>query len=116
MSYRVKFSAEAKRSLATLPGRYRQRVRRIIEGLSRQPQPAGAKPLRDRPGLYRLRLDGWRIIYQIDENAGYEAGALSITFGAQHPSPCALEKKYFHQTKERGDGQYHRNVQTNEHL
>lgn len=70
MSYRVKLSDEAKRALVSLPGRYRQRARRTIEGLARQPRPAGARALRDRPGRYRLRLNGWRIIYQIDEDAG----------------------------------------------
>ena len=70
MSYRVKFSDEAKRMLAGLPGRYRQRARRAIEGLASQPRPAGAKELRGRPGVYRLYLNGWRIIYQVDEDAG----------------------------------------------
>jgi mRNA-degrading endonuclease RelE of RelBE toxin-antitoxin system len=70
VSYRVRFSDEAKRALADLPGRYRQRARRTIEGLASQPRPAAAKELRGRPGVYRLYLNGWRIIYQIDKDAG----------------------------------------------
>jgi mRNA interferase RelE/StbE len=70
VSYRVRLSNEAKHALASMPGRYRQRARRTIEGLAGQPRPAGAKELRDRPGIYRLHLNGWRIIYQIDEDAG----------------------------------------------
>ena len=70
MSYRVKLSDEAKRALAGLPGRYRQRARRTIEGLARQPRPAGSKELRGRPGVYCLYLNGWRIIYQVDDDAG----------------------------------------------
>ena len=63
MSYQLKYPEEARRSLRALPGRYRQRVRRIIEGLARRPRPASARELRDLPGVYRLRLNGWRIIY-----------------------------------------------------
>lgn len=70
MSCRVRFSDEAKRTLTSLPGRYRQRARRTIEELASEPRPAGAKELRGRPGVYRLYLNGWRIIYQIDEDAG----------------------------------------------
>lgn len=70
MNYRIRFSDEAKRTLATLPGRYRQRARRMIDGLAAKPRPAEAKELRNRPGMYRLWLNGWRIIYRIDDEAG----------------------------------------------
>jgi hypothetical protein len=46
VSYLIRYSDEAKRALATLPGRYRQRARRIIDGLAVKPRPAGAKELR----------------------------------------------------------------------
>lgn len=70
MNYRIRLSDDAKRTLAILPGRYRQRARRMIEGLAVKPRPAGAKELRDWPGIYRLWLNGWRIIYRIDDEAG----------------------------------------------
>jgi mRNA-degrading endonuclease RelE of RelBE toxin-antitoxin system len=28
-----------------------------------------ARELRDRPGYYRIRLNGWRVIYQVDDEA-----------------------------------------------
>ena len=70
MNYWLKYTEEARRSLRSLPGQYRQRAKRVIEGLARRPRPAGARELRDMPGAYRLYLNGWRIIYQIDEDAG----------------------------------------------
>ena len=70
MSYRIKYSDEAKRALTRLPGRYRQRARRVIEMLAKSPRPVGAEPLRDRAGLYRLWLNGWRIIYRVDDDTG----------------------------------------------
>ena len=66
MSYRISYSDEAKRALPHLPVRYRQRARRVIEALARNPRPAGAVELRDLPSVYRIWLNGWRIIYQID--------------------------------------------------
>lgn len=39
----------------------------MIEGLERNPRPAAAKELRDLPNYYRLWLDGWRIIYVVDD-------------------------------------------------
>jgi mRNA interferase RelE/StbE len=50
-----------------MPGHYRQRARRLMESLANNPQPTGAKELRDLPSRYRLRLNGWRIIYHLDE-------------------------------------------------
>ena len=56
-------------SLATLPDRYRQRARRMIDALAAKPRPAEAKELRSRPGMYRLWLNDWRFIYQVDDEA-----------------------------------------------
>ena len=56
--------------LRTLPGFYRQRVKRIVEQLSEEPRPAQAKALRDLEDGWRIRLGSWRIIYQVDEAGG----------------------------------------------
>ena len=68
VNYRISYASEAKRALPHLPGRYRQRARRVIEALAHNPRPVGAVELRDLPGIYRLWLNGWRIIYQIDDD------------------------------------------------
>jgi mRNA-degrading endonuclease RelE of RelBE toxin-antitoxin system len=39
----------------------------MVSDLAPEPKPVAAKELRDRPGYYRIRLDGWRIIYRVDE-------------------------------------------------
>jgi mRNA-degrading endonuclease RelE of RelBE toxin-antitoxin system len=49
-----------------MPGNYRQRVRRLLEDLAKNPIPPGANELRDMPGRFRIRLDGWRVIYKVD--------------------------------------------------
>jgi mRNA interferase RelE/StbE len=66
MRYRIEITETAKREVKRLPGNIRQRVRRIINGLADNPFPRQAKELRNMPGWYRIRLDGWRIIYRVE--------------------------------------------------
>ena len=54
--------------LPRVPGRYRQRARRAIESLAGNPRPAGAEELRGLSGVFRVWLNGWRIIYQVIED------------------------------------------------
>jgi mRNA interferase RelE/StbE len=65
--YRINYTDEARRALRTLPGNYRQRIRRLIEALAENPRPKKAKELRDLPNRYRIRLDRWRVIYRVDD-------------------------------------------------
>ena len=65
MTYRISYSDEARKALRKLPGRYRQRVRRLIEFLARVPRPASAKELRGLPNVFRIWINGWRLIYQV---------------------------------------------------
>jgi mRNA interferase RelE/StbE len=67
VSYRIDYSQQARQDLRNMPARFRNRVRSMIEALSNDPRPARSKELRDLTGLYRLRLEQWRIIYAIDD-------------------------------------------------
>jgi mRNA-degrading endonuclease RelE of RelBE toxin-antitoxin system len=40
----------------------------MIQDLAREARPGDAKELREKSGFYRLRLDGWRIIYRVDDD------------------------------------------------
>ena len=71
MAYRIRYSDEAKRSIASIPGSYRQRIRRTIEGLASDPYSLEAIELeRELVGLFKIRLDRWRIIYTFNEDVG----------------------------------------------
>ena len=71
MPYRIRYSDEAKRSIRDIPGNYRQRVRRTIEGLAGDPRQAEAIELeRELGGLFKIKLDRLRIIYTFNEDAG----------------------------------------------
>ena len=67
--YRLQLERAAKRQLVDLPGNVRQRAARLVKSLADNPRPAGSQELRDLPGVYRYKLNGWRIIYQIDDEA-----------------------------------------------
>lgn len=66
--YQLKIPKPVRRQIEKLPGRYRQQVLRIIGALASNPRPAGAKPLREQEGLYRLALDQYRIVYSIEDD------------------------------------------------
>jgi mRNA interferase RelE/StbE len=66
--YRIRTSTEATRDLRSLPGHIRQRALRTINTLADNPRPAGTKELRGLPGVFRLRLERWRIIYRVDDD------------------------------------------------
>lgn len=61
-----------------LPGHVRQRVRRAIDDLVCEPRPAASRAM-DVTGLdlpigielRRLRMETWRILYAINEEAGW---------------------------------------------
>ena len=55
---RIRIATTADREIRRLPGHVRQRARRAIQEL---------KELREKSGFYRLRLDGWRIVYRVDD-------------------------------------------------
>jgi len=65
--FRISYTEEAFRALRSMPGRYRQRVRRLIEALATDLHPPGSKELRGMPGSF----NGWRVIYRIDEDTNY---------------------------------------------
>lgn len=76
MSYRVWVRPQALKEIAALPGNVRNRVKRAIDGLSREPRPpeSATLALPPAPGgtpalqeARRLRLDHWRVIYLVND-------------------------------------------------
>jgi mRNA interferase RelE/StbE len=66
--YRIEISPDARQEIKTLPGYVRSQARELIAELSRNPRPARARELRDKPNIYRVWLAGrWRIAYEVDD-------------------------------------------------
>jgi mRNA interferase RelE/StbE len=54
----------------------RRRIAPRIDALATNPRPAGAKALQGRGHLLRLRIGEYRVVYQIDDQAGVVTIAL----------------------------------------
>jgi mRNA interferase RelE/StbE len=76
MEYSVWVRPQALKEMAELPGNFRNRVKRAIDGLASDPRPSESAKLRltsagggtEAPEeAHRLRLDNWRIIYLVND-------------------------------------------------
>jgi mRNA interferase RelE/StbE len=67
--YRLEISHTAHRQISKLPAQTRERVNSAIALLAENPRPPGVKKLTAREG-YRLRIGNYRILYNIDNEAG----------------------------------------------
>ena len=69
MAYRIEVKPSAADALARIPQPHRGRIVRKIDRLADNPRPRGAKPLKGRLSLYRIRVGDYRVIYQIQDDA-----------------------------------------------
>lgn len=68
---RLTVSRSAERDLGNLSREVAVRVAAAIDGLSQNPRPPGCLLLRDyEPPTWRIRVGAWRILYEIDDDAG----------------------------------------------
>jgi mRNA interferase RelE/StbE len=67
-SYRVEVEHRAEKALAKLPRDVGRRVVNKINSLAANPRPSGCEPLEGEPGLCRVRVGDYRIIYQIRDD------------------------------------------------
>jgi mRNA interferase RelE/StbE len=65
--YALEFTTSAARQARKLDPQIRTRVRAATEGLRYDPRPAGVKALVNSPGLLRIRVGDWRVIYRVEE-------------------------------------------------
>jgi mRNA-degrading endonuclease RelE of RelBE toxin-antitoxin system len=73
-AYRLWLEAEVHEGRNDLPGKVRQRIKKLIDGLSAQPRPSISKTLDTEDlavpaqiEIRRLRLENWRIIYAVND-------------------------------------------------
>ncbi len=69
MPYRLDVKRRAQRQLRKLPTRVYDEVVQAILELEYDPHPPVADSLRDQyDDVYKIKVDGWRIFYTIDED------------------------------------------------
>jgi mRNA interferase RelE/StbE len=66
MSYTIEFTASAARELRALEHAIQRRIATHIDSLANAPIPPGSKKLQGEPGLYRIRVGDYRILYRVD--------------------------------------------------
>lgn len=69
MIFRVEISARGSRYLDRLDDSTRQRFQQALARLAEEPYGTGTKPLQGRSDR-ALRVGGWRVIYDVDRQAG----------------------------------------------
>ena len=68
--YQVRITPAALRDIEKrVPRKLRPAIERAIDKLREDPFPQGAKPLHGVPGLYRIRVGDYRIVYSADRKA-----------------------------------------------
>ena len=70
--YRLEFSPAADRDLQRLKERTREedfeRLRDAIHGLTHEPRPYGVRKIKDAERAFRIRVGGYRVIYEVYDN------------------------------------------------
>jgi mRNA-degrading endonuclease RelE of RelBE toxin-antitoxin system len=67
-SFRVEVEADAERDLRAVPFPFRRQINIQLNKLKSDPVPSGSQVVSER--LMRLRVHGWRVLYDFDEDAG----------------------------------------------
>jgi mRNA interferase RelE/StbE len=67
MAYAVAFSPSAEREFRKLARQIQRNFRPRIDALANQPRPTGAKKLKGRDDLWRIRVGDYRIVYEVQD-------------------------------------------------
>ena len=64
--YRVSVDPRARKHLAHIDPVIRHRLAKALDALCTEPEPPGCTPLKGAPGVLRLRVGDYRIVYSIN--------------------------------------------------
>ena len=68
MTYQIEFTKGALKQLKKLPTDIKERIDSKILELADEPRPNGVKKLEGSDSLYRIRVNDYRVIYQIQDD------------------------------------------------
>ena len=66
-AYVVQYDPRAAKELAKLDRPVARRILTAVDGLGGEPRPHGARPLVGYPGLWRIRIGDYRVVYTIKD-------------------------------------------------
>jgi mRNA interferase RelE/StbE len=65
--YAVQYDPRAAKELAKLDRPVARRIAKVVDALGEQPRPQGARPPVGYPGLWRVRIGDYRVVYAIKD-------------------------------------------------
>lgn len=68
MAYKIQFEKSAEKQLSKLDRRIQIRIAAKIDSLAIDPRPFGYKKLVDEGGTYRIKVSGYRVLYDVLDN------------------------------------------------
>lgn len=66
--YRLAFKPSAERAFLALPKDVQKRIEKRLLLLQDTPRPPGIKALAGEPGVYRLRVGDYRVLYEVHDD------------------------------------------------
>jgi mRNA interferase RelE/StbE len=71
MAYAVQITPGAEREFSKLAHEIQLRIRPRIDALANDPRPTGAKKLKGREDLWRIRVGDYRVVYELHDRILY---------------------------------------------
>ncbi|TVQ03061.1 MAG: type II toxin-antitoxin system RelE/ParE family toxin [Balneolaceae bacterium] len=68
MSWKVEIERNAQKALKKIPNPYKSNLIKTIDSLTEDPRREGCRKLKGQSELWRIRVNTYRIIYQIKDN------------------------------------------------
>lgn len=65
--YELRFRPAAAKVLRRLPHEAAKRIKTAVEDLQNDPRPHGVTTLQGQPGLLRIRVGDYRVVYSVDD-------------------------------------------------
>ncbi|GAA2055356.1 type II toxin-antitoxin system RelE/ParE family toxin [Nocardiopsis rhodophaea] len=65
--YHVAYDSLARKELSRLDKSSARRVHAAVLALAKDPRPRGCRQLKGYPGMWRIRVGGYRVVYRIDD-------------------------------------------------
>ncbi|MBX3246703.1 MAG: type II toxin-antitoxin system RelE/ParE family toxin [Myxococcales bacterium] len=67
MTYRIEWTRQAQKDLDRLDATLRTRINAAVAELASEPRPPDARPVKSQPGVWRIRVGGYRVLYEIHD-------------------------------------------------
>jgi mRNA interferase RelE/StbE len=66
-NYTITFARSARKELESLPASLIRRIVPRIDGLAKNPRPAGCRKIKGGLDLWRIRIGDYRVVYSIND-------------------------------------------------